>query len=147
MLGSIARRVVVGFVMIGGLARPAIAASPDAAAIGWQQGSAIAGTVVDDRGVAVAGARVAVVGTTRGTTTDPHGRFRIDNLPAGAVNLRVTAIGFAPFLQSVQPGSEQLAIKLAPTVFALSDVIVTGTAGGEEKRSLGNTVTTVSAGE
>ncbi|MGQ0702202.1 MAG: TonB-dependent receptor domain-containing protein [Gemmatimonadales bacterium] len=57
----------------------------------------IVGTVVAaEGGVPLAGARVVVVGTTLIATTRVDGRFRLDEVPAGSVTLRVAMIGFAP---------------------------------------------------
>jgi hypothetical protein len=43
----------------------------------------IAGSVRDGDGNALAGARVTVVGMGRQTTTDEHGQYQLDSLPAG----------------------------------------------------------------
>jgi TonB-linked SusC/RagA family outer membrane protein len=112
-----------------------------------QQSGAVAGTVVDDRSVPVVGARVSVVGATTTTATDSRGRFRLENLAAGTVTLRVSMIGYKPTTVTAQPGGAELTVTLNPSIFSLSDVVVTGTAGGEEKRAVGNAVSRLNAAE
>jgi iron complex outermembrane receptor protein len=72
-----------------------LAASPAAA-----QG-VVRGSVRDQQGGPIPGASVVVPGTTLSTRTDPAGRFRIVNVPAGTVRLLVGAIGHAPVDTSV----------------------------------------------
>lgn len=128
------RRVLLGIALV--------ATAPPATA---QTAGAVAGTVIDDRSVPVAGARVAVTGTTLVATTDGRGRFRLEGV-SGQVTLRVTMIGFTPVSVTASAGAEDLTIRLAPSVFALSEVVVTGTAGGVEKRAVGNAVARLDVG-
>lgn len=44
----------------------------------------ITGTVVDEAGVPVTGAEVAIPGTGLETVTDPQGDFQLDGVPAGS---------------------------------------------------------------
>ena len=64
--------------------------------VGFAQGSAgVTGRVSDSTsGQPVAGARVTVVGTTSGATTDLNGRYVIQGLSSGTITLRVQRIGF-----------------------------------------------------
>ncbi|MBT8127774.1 MAG: carboxypeptidase-like regulatory domain-containing protein [Gammaproteobacteria bacterium] len=55
----------------------------------------IHGTVTDaDTGVAIAGARVAVVGGGISSVTDSNGRYRFDNLSGNRFNLVTRAVGY-----------------------------------------------------
>lgn len=56
----------------------------------------LSGQVVasESRGQPVAGAEVAVVGTTRSVRTDSQGRFLLKLLPAGAIQVKVVAPGY-----------------------------------------------------
>jgi TonB-dependent SusC/RagA subfamily outer membrane receptor len=110
------------------------------------QAGSISGTVTDDRAAPVAGARVAVTGTTQAASTDIQGRFRLENVSGTSVVLRVTSIGYNPATVTAQVGAQDVAIRLAPSMFALSDIVVTGTAGGEEKRAVGNAVSRLDVG-
>ncbi|MBL8989558.1 MAG: SusC/RagA family TonB-linked outer membrane protein [Gemmatimonadetes bacterium] len=105
-----------------------------------QQGGTIAGTVTDDRAVPIAGARVSVAGTTLTVSTDGRGRFLVQGVTGASVTLRVSMIGFKPTSVTTDVGKQDLTITLAPSIFSLGDVVVTGTAGGEEKRAVGNAV-------
>src|SRR5690606_23647800 len=56
----------------------------------------IIGRVLDPGGEALSGARVAVVGTSHQSTTNVDGRYSINGVPVGIVELRVTLVGFSP---------------------------------------------------
>src|SRR6266487_1707080 len=60
------------------------------------QGQAVSGRVIDATGKAVPGAQVAVAGTGIRAAADAEGRYRLTLSAAGAVALRVTAIGYSP---------------------------------------------------
>ena len=63
----------------------------------------ITGKVTDDKGNPVAGATVAVRGSTAGTSTDSSGNFTL-TAPAGAKNLQVTSIGYAAVSVAIGDG-------------------------------------------
>jgi len=69
----------------------------------------ISGTVVDPTGAVVPNATVQihnpVSGFDRSTTTDNAGRFTLTNVPFNPYHLKVSATGFAPFAQDVEPRS------------------------------------------
>lgn len=48
----------------------------------------------------VVGATVLVVGTPLGTSTDDNGQFVIRNVPVGMYSLRVSSIGYTPYIES-----------------------------------------------
>jgi outer membrane cobalamin receptor len=86
------------------------------------------GTILDPTGAVVAGAKVEISGSvlSRSTITDNSGGFLIDNIPAAAYSLHVTAKGFADYTSSVEIPSE--ALKLVLSIASHSeDVIVTTT--------------------
>src|SRR6266851_2813588 len=66
-----------------------------------QDTASITGTVTDPSGAAVKGAQVVVSSPDRGidrpTTTNDSGDFLVAGLPAGAVNVNVTAQGFKKY--------------------------------------------------
>jgi hypothetical protein len=66
----------------------------------------VRGTVTDEDGGPVFGARVQAVGKGRSANTDEQGQYRLDNLPAGAVTLRVSAEGYETQNQKVQIPAE-----------------------------------------
>ncbi|HYN82856.1 MAG TPA: TonB-dependent receptor [Gemmatimonadaceae bacterium] len=75
-------------------------------AVAQAQTGRIAGAVVDSQTTQpVTGARISVVGTSLITASDADGRFSIGGVPAGPQQIRVTRIGYAPVLRTVDVGS------------------------------------------
>ncbi|MGH7462855.1 MAG: TonB-dependent receptor plug domain-containing protein, partial [Longimicrobiales bacterium] len=98
----------------------------------------------------VTGATVQVEGTQLGGLTGADGRFRIANVPAGSQTVVVQNLGFGTARQTVAvSGGVQATADFALEVQAvvLDRVVVTGTAGGERLRSLGNSVARINAAE
>jgi TonB-linked SusC/RagA family outer membrane protein len=95
----------------------------------------------------IADAQVTIEGTTIGVATDAAGRFRIANAPAGEVRVTVRRIGFRPATVTARAGQADLRIALGERALELSQVVVTGTAGVQERRAIGNAVSTVRAAE
>ena len=61
----------------------------------WAQTGSVTGRVVDpDTDEALIGANVILKGTTKGTTTDLDGVFKIGELPVGQTVLVVTFVGY-----------------------------------------------------
>jgi TonB-linked SusC/RagA family outer membrane protein len=107
----------------------------------------VAGTVVRAGMLTpIEGATVGVDGTRLGAITDAAGRFRIANVPGEDVVLRVRRINYQPVTQRVRVGTDAR-IVLAEATVRLDEVVVTGTAGAETRRGLGNTVSTISTPE
>jgi TonB-linked SusC/RagA family outer membrane protein len=109
-----------------------------------QQGvGSITGHVVDTTARrALVGAQVLVGGTARRTFTDVKGEFRVDDVPAGDVEVRVRLIGYATVTKRVTVRTGEAAtveIAIAPTAVALEAVVVTAT-GEERAREEGNAV-------
>lgn len=124
----------------------AAAVTVGATNLGAQSGG-VGGTVVDERSAAVSGARVTLDGSTTSALTDLRGRFRLENLTGQSVRLRVTMIGFRPANLTATVGDDAVVVRLTPTVVELSEVVVTGTAGGEERRTIGNAVAKIAASD
>src|SRR5690606_9190767 len=97
-------------------------------------------------GQPLAGASIELVGTTRGTMTNNEGRFLLTG-GSGEATLRVTMIGYHAGTASGQAGVSDLCNEIAESAIELDRVVVTGTAGGQTARALGNTVTQVDAAE
>lgn len=92
---------------------PAAAASPVDDSASWPL---LCGSVVDDSGAPVIGARIMLADLDLTARTDKHGHFCIA-APPGDRTLSVTALGFATKRQAVSLGSQtlELSIKLTPT--------------------------------
>ncbi|MBC8086199.1 MAG: SusC/RagA family TonB-linked outer membrane protein [Phycisphaerae bacterium] len=115
------------------------------------QGGTVAGRVTDAASRnTVAGASVLIEGSSLGASTGADGRYRITNVPAGTQTLVVRRIGFAGLRQTVTvtaDGEVTSDFALKASAIALDQIVVTGTAGAVEKRSIGNSVTTINAAE
>jgi len=96
------------------------------------------------------GARITVAGTTLQGVADNQGNYTIREVPAGAQTLRVMFVGYGRMDQQVTVNIGQEAIAnfgMQPTAIALDEIVVTGTPGASEKRTLGNAVSSVKAEE
>ena len=94
----------------------------------------------------LAGAQVSVAGTTLGGLSNEQGRYLLLNVPVGTQTLRVVFIGYRNSEQTVDVVAGQVTtstILMGQTAISLDEIVVTGTAGATEKRSLGNSVTRV----
>jgi TonB-linked SusC/RagA family outer membrane protein len=105
------------------------------------QEQVIAGTVMDAKsGLPLPDASVAVVGGTGGARTGTRGEFRLVNVSGPTVRLRVTRIGYQAATVNARPGDENVRVELAVLAVKLDAVVVTGTAGEAQTRTLGNAV-------
>ncbi len=127
--------------------RPARASAMPTAA----QTGTITGQVVEARTQRpLAGAQVLIAGTGLGTLTNNAGRFMLVNVPAGTATVRVQMLGFGTAEQTVTVVSGEtitVNFELAQQAIALDEVVVTGTAGGTQRRAVGNVVERLSAAE
>ena len=125
----------VALFLILGFARPAIA----------QQGI-VAGTVVQAGSQApIEGAQVQVPATGAGAITDAAGRFRITGLSGTDVTLQVRRLGFQPMTLQARVGDAAVRIVLSEATLRLDELVITGTAGAEQRRVIGNAVVTIDA--
>jgi TonB-dependent starch-binding outer membrane protein SusC len=111
---------------------------------GFAQSKTVTGKVTDSRdGSAVANASVSVKGTSRGTTTDASGNFRI-NVDNNDAVLVITSVGFTR--QEIPVGAQtDFAVSMAPSASSnLNEVVVVGY-GTQRKRDLTGAVATVSS--
>src|SRR5262245_53670427 len=103
------------------------------------------GTVVDQSGLAIPGASVtltnAATGLERLSTTDREGRFRFDDIGAGAYRVSVAIDGFAPIVRDVT--SDRIDITLAPAAVVESVTVVSAARQTELRESLSTPVTVV----
>ena len=113
-----------------------------------QAGKAL-GTVTDSEGNPLAGANIAVVGTSFGAAANQNGEFTIDDLPAGDYEFVASYIGYQQVRQaeSVAPGGTvTLQFVLNPSAVELNEIFVTGTAGAASRKEIGNSVGTLRTG-
>ncbi|MBA4159209.1 MAG: TonB-dependent receptor, partial [Gemmatimonadetes bacterium] len=114
-----------------------------------QERGTVTGTVTEAQTKRpLAGVQVSIAGTTLGTITNAQGRFLIPNVPAGAREVRISLIGYgvqSRAVNVVEGATATLEIDLAQTAVALDEVVVTGTAGRQERRAQAAVVATVNA--
>jgi TonB-dependent SusC/RagA subfamily outer membrane receptor len=93
----------------------------------------------------------AVISSSSGgtpTTSDEQGRFRLTGLTGSGgdlVTLEVRRIGYHSQRVTARIGQTNVVVSMSVNPAALDVVVVTGTAGAQEKREIGNAVTTVDA--
>ena len=106
------------------------------------QDNTITGKVVDEKNVGLPGVNVLLKGTTRGTSTDVDGNYRL-NVPEGAANILVfSLVGYIS--QEITIGNRStVAIQLQPDTKTLSEVVVVGY-GTQRKRDVTGAVVSVS---
>lgn len=126
----------------------ALVESVSAAYAAAPQEPVILGTVVDARsGTPISGAQVVVVGTQIGTLTNEAGRFRIAGLTAATVELDVIMMGYRTVRQTVQVGATDVRIELTQTAVDLDAIVVTGTAGNQQRRAQPAVVSAINAAD
>ena len=115
-----------------------------------QQGAGVGtieGTVTDaGTGRPIEGAQVGAVTAGIGAVTNVNGRYRLQNVPARSVEIRVRMVGYSPSTKTVNVQSGQTATAnyaIAQSALQLQAVVTTGTAGATEVKRLGNSVATI----
>ena len=125
----------------------ALAGAPAALA----QTGAIAGRVTESAaGNPLPGVAVQVEGTRFGAGTSNDGRYRIPALQPGTYVVVARRLGYNPQRRTVTvtSGADATAdYALQASAIALDQVVITGTAGAQERRAVGNSITTISASE
>jgi TonB-linked SusC/RagA family outer membrane protein len=114
-----------------------------------QAAGTVSGTVTGTGGQPVAGASVAVTGTTLGAQTDAAGRFTIQGVPAGAHTLRASAAGYGEATHSVTITAGQtqtVDLQLSAQVVQLDEVVAVGY-GTVRRRDLTGAISSVSGDE
>lgn len=118
--------------------------------LGAQATGSITGTVtvqLTDR--PISGARIQLVGTRLVAAAGPDGSFLLRAVPMGTYLIRVTVIGYARMETTISVAPGQPAVvnfSLTRAAISLDEIVVTGTAGAQEKRTIGNSVATVQVG-
>jgi TonB-dependent starch-binding outer membrane protein SusC len=111
------------------------------------QQATIVGTVTDAAsGAPVADARVSIVGTALRGVTNFRGAYRITGVPPGTVTVEVRGIGYKTTqAQATLGGGQEYAsdFRLTTSVVTLEEVVVTGTAGEQQRRAQAATVSDI----
>lgn len=108
-----------------------------------QETGRIVGTVTDQRGEPLPATQIQVLGMELGTVSNAEGRYTLENVPAGEVQLRAQRIGYATVNRTITVVANQtvtLDMELRPEALQLDAIVVTGTPGETQRRAIGNTV-------
>ncbi|HEV8363860.1 MAG TPA: SusC/RagA family TonB-linked outer membrane protein [Gemmatimonadaceae bacterium] len=112
-----------------------------AASLVRAQAGTVSGTVIDAKsGLPLPDVTVAVVGTQLGARSGTRGEFRLTTVPGATARLRATRIGYQQSQLDARVGGPAVRIEMIELAVKLDAVVVTGTAGEVQKRTLGNAV-------
>jgi TonB-linked SusC/RagA family outer membrane protein len=113
--------------------------------IAAQQSGTVRGRVIEAGSQRpVSDVQVTVVGTSFGALTGQNGQYTITNVPAGQQTIRTRRLGFGPLdkVVTVTAGqSVEADFTIAQSATQLQNLVVTGTAGAAERKTLGNSIT------
>lgn len=111
----------------------------------------ISGKVVDAATkLPISDVRVVLVGTQFAAPTNKDGEYRLVNVRTGSVTVGALRIGYKSTQQTVTVVAGQTAtvnFELATSAINLSEVVVTGTAGNQERKAQSALVASVTAGD
>ncbi|UHG90241.1 SusC/RagA family TonB-linked outer membrane protein [Spirosoma oryzicola] len=110
--------------------------------IALAQDRQITGTLRDDQTQPITGANVVIKGTTRGTTTDAAGDFRL-TVPSGNVVLTVSSVGYVTKDVALTPGQSQITVSLVSDDRVLGEVVVTALGIKRESKALSYATQTI----
>lgn len=107
----------------------------------------ITGTVLAENSERpLAGAQIGIQELPgKGAVTDVSGRFRITGLTGQKVTLITRMIGYRPETRAVAVGATNVQFTLAARLVDLNRIVVTGTAGSQESRTIGNSIAKIDA--
>ena len=95
-------------------------------------------------------AQVSVTGTTLGSVANANGDYVITNVPAGQREVTVRRIGYTRQSRTVTVGAgvdTRVEFSMAVSATQLEQMVVTGTGGSAERKTLGNSITTIDVAE
>jgi TonB-linked SusC/RagA family outer membrane protein len=127
----------------------ALAALPGSHVLHAQSTGTVAGRVTDAAtGVPLQNVQVSISALGTGAITDAEGRYVINDVPTGSVTVTAELIGRERASRTVTVAAGATAVAdfaLAENALALDAIVVTGTAGGTQRRAVGNVVSSVNA--
>jgi len=109
-----------------------------------QQSGTITGSIRDAQtSLALPSVQVFISGLDIGTLSQASGSYLLLNVPSGTYTLTAARLGYFTATQDVTVGAGAPLIvdfSLTEEALALDEIIVTGTAGGTQRRAVGNVV-------
>ena len=106
----------------------------------------VTGKVTDATGDGLAGATIAVVGATIGTTADLDGNYRLE-VPGTAATLAFTYTGYKTVNMEVTSANPMANFIMEEDYAGLDEVVISGLATNVKRSNLANSVATISAKE
>ncbi len=106
----------------------------------------INGRVTDANGEGLPGATVAVVGATRGTTTDVEGRYRLE-VPSSPATIAISYTGYKTVNMEVTSSNTTVDILMEEDFAGLEEVVVSGLATNVKRSNLANSVASINSSE
>lgn len=133
--------------LLAAVALSLLAIGPAAA----QQTGTITGRVTDSQsGQPVASAQIFISGLNLGVLSQQNGRFLLVNVPAGTHTVSFERIGYRGMTAEVTVGAGATVVQdfaVTQDAIGLEEVLVTGTAGGTQRRAVGNAIGRLDAAE
>jgi TonB-dependent starch-binding outer membrane protein SusC len=127
----------------------AMLASGSVHTVAAQATGTVSGRVVESGTLRpLAAVQVFVVGTGRGALTNAQGEYMILNVPVGDQRVRTEAIGYTAQEKPATVTAGQMVrveFEVGQSAISLDAIVVTGTAGATQQRTLGNAVSSINA--
>ena len=101
-------------------------------------------------GRALSGVQISIEGSGLGALTDASGRYQIADVPAGEVTVEAQFLGYGSSRQTIQVAAGETVtvdFVLREQALGLEEIVVTGVAGGTERRAVGHAVDRISASD
>lgn len=114
-----------------------------------QSTGTIRGRITESNGQPLGDVQVTVSGTSLGGVSGATGDYIIANVPAGDHRVMARRIGYGPGDRTVTVtagGDVRADFSLTQSATQLSQIVVTGTAGAVERRTVGNAITQLDVG-
>ena len=104
------------------------------------QSSTLTGTIIDKKtGRPLPEASIRVEGASTGVLSNSRGQFTLTGV-SGRVRLAITHIGYLAGRADAEVGGAPIRVELVELVVKLDELVVTGTPGEAQQRSLGNVI-------
>ena len=98
----------------------------------------------------IAEAQVNVTGTTLGSVTNASGDYVITNVPSGQREVVARRLGYTRQTRTITVGAgvdTRVEFSMSVSATQLEQMVVTGTGGSAERKTLGNSITTIDVAE
>lgn len=121
-----------------------------AAPLAAQTGTVTGIVTSAQNGQPISAAQIYISTLDIGVLSQANGRFALINVPAGSHTLSVERIGFRVATAAVTVAAGGTVVQnftLSEEALALDEVVVTGTAGGSQRRAVGNVVANVAVNQ